>query len=193
MHQLTSQKIQYFTHNININNFDDKQFIDDLTDEIEVFYESEDQINFLILLKKELENKLKDHESKCQSTPEECHYSKVHNTAIFFVDQENQKIIEDNIQTSDWDNTYLNEQQVVGLNKKIDAALSQLEKLGLGQEVIFEEIEELKEKGKQIGLKDIKTLLLGKIVAYGERELMKEKTIQEIFHFMNESLKQISN
>ena len=45
--------------------------------------------------------------------------------------------------------------------------LEKLEKLGYGQEIIFDEIEELKSKSKKISKKDLKMMLIGKIVSFG--------------------------
>ena len=53
------------------------------------------------------------------------------------------------------------------LHKRIDSVLKKLEKLGLGQEIIFNEIDELKTKSKKISKKDLKMMLVGKIVSFG--------------------------
>lgn len=53
------------------------------------------------------------------------------------------------------------------LHQRIDSVLEKLEKLGFGQEIIFEEIEELKGKSKKISKKDLKMMLIGKIISFG--------------------------
>ena len=53
------------------------------------------------------------------------------------------------------------------LHDRIDSVLDKLEKLGLGQEIIFNEIDELKNKSKKISKKDLKMMLIGKIVSFG--------------------------
>ncbi|WP_010520316.1 hypothetical protein [Aquimarina agarivorans] len=57
--------------------------------------------------------------------------------------------------------------ELVDLHFKIDAVLEKLEKLGLGQEIIFEEIEGLKTKSKKISKKDLKLMLIGQLVSFG--------------------------
>lgn len=57
--------------------------------------------------------------------------------------------------------------ELADLHSRIDDILSKLEKLGYGQEIIFDEIEELKTKSKKITKKDLKMMLIGKIVSFG--------------------------
>ena len=70
--------------------------------------------------------------------------------------------------------------ELVELNKRIDKVLEELNKLGLGQNILFDEIEELKGKGKKISKKDLKLLLIGKIVSFGMKTIDTE-TAQNIF------------
>lgn len=70
--------------------------------------------------------------------------------------------------------------ELVELNKRIDKVLEELNKLGLGQTILFDEIEELKEKGKKISKKDLKLMLIGKIVSFGMKTIDTE-TAQGIF------------
>lgn len=66
------------------------------------------------------------------------------------------------------------------LHSRIDEVLTKLEKLGFGQEIIFDEIEELKSKSKKITKKDLKMMLIGKIVSFGAGKV-DSKTASEIF------------
>lgn len=70
--------------------------------------------------------------------------------------------------------------ELVDLNKRIDKVLQELNKLGLGQNILFDEIEELKGKGKKISKKDLKLLLIGKIVSFGMKTIDTD-TAQNIF------------
>ena len=60
------------------------------------------------------------------------------------------------------------------LHSRIDTVLDKLEQLGYGQEIIFEEIEELKAKSKKISKKDLKMMLIGKIVSFGMGKITPE-------------------
>lgn len=57
--------------------------------------------------------------------------------------------------------------ELTQLHERINSVLEKLEQLGYGQEIIFDEIEELKSKSKKISKKDLKMMLIGKIVSFG--------------------------
>jgi len=82
------------------------------------------------------------------------------------------------------DNEY-NLQELTDLHSRIDSVLEKLEKLGFGQEIIFDEIEELKSKSKKITKKDLKMMLIGKIVSFGVGKVDSE-TASEIFETITE-------
>lgn len=70
--------------------------------------------------------------------------------------------------------------ELIDLNDRIDKVLSELEKLGMGQEILFEEIESLKEKGKKVSKKDLGLILIGQLVSFGSGKLDNE-TIKSVF------------
>ncbi|MDM8162211.1 hypothetical protein QUH73_20525 [Labilibaculum sp. K2S] len=70
--------------------------------------------------------------------------------------------------------------ELIELNERIDNVLSKLEKLGMGQEILFEEIENLKEKGKKISKKDLGLILIGQLVSFGAGKIDSE-TIKFVF------------
>ena len=70
--------------------------------------------------------------------------------------------------------------ELADLHSRIDDVLSRLEKLGFGQEIIFDEIEELKSKSKKITKKDLKMMLIGKLVSFGVGKVDTE-TASQIF------------
>lgn len=78
------------------------------------------------------------------------------------------------------DDEEYNLKELTNLHSKIDDVLNRLEKLGFGQEIIFDEIEELKSKSKKITKKDLKMLLIGKLVSFGTGRITPE-TASEIF------------
>ncbi len=53
------------------------------------------------------------------------------------------------------------------VSARIDKVLEQLNKLGLGQSILFDEIEEMKDKSRKLSRKDFKMILLGKLMAFG--------------------------
>ena len=68
--------------------------------------------------------------------------------------------------------------ELTELHQRIDTVLERLDKLGFGQEIIFEEIEELKGKSKKISKKDLKMMLIGKIVSFGMGKIDTELAAQ---------------
>lgn len=67
------------------------------------------------------------------------------------------------------------------LDKKIDEIKTELWKLGLGQEIIFNELEELKEFYKKTDKKNWGQLLKGKLVDLGLSKLLDNDTISYIY------------
>lgn len=76
--------------------------------------------------------------------------------------------------------TDYNLKELIELNDRIDRVLNELEKLGMGQEILFEEIESLKEKGKKISKKDLGLMLIGQLVSFGSGKIDSE-TIKYVF------------
>ncbi|PQV51792.1 hypothetical protein CLV33_101725 [Jejuia pallidilutea] len=68
--------------------------------------------------------------------------------------------------------------ELTELHDRINSVLEKLEKLGYGQEIIFEEIEQLKGKSKKISKKDLKMMLIGKIVSFGMGKIDTELAAQ---------------
>lgn len=65
--------------------------------------------------------------------------------------------------------------EIVDLSQRIDDVLAHIEKLGMGQEVIFNEIDSLKEKSRKISKKDFNLLLIGQLVSFGSGLLTQEQ------------------
>src|SRR5690554_1267061 len=68
--------------------------------------------------------------------------------------------------------------ELTELHNRINSVLEKLEKLGYGQEIIFDEIEQLKSKSKKISKKDLKMMLIGKIVSFGMGKIDTELAAQ---------------
>ena len=70
--------------------------------------------------------------------------------------------------------------ELQAINQRIDQVLEQLNKMGLGQEIIWKEIEELKRKGKKLSKKDFTMLTIGKLFSFGMRAVGPDTT-KDIF------------
>tara|TARA_R110000868_G_scaffold4428_6_gene27862 strand:- start:4050 stop:4904 length:855 start_codon:yes stop_codon:yes gene_type:complete len=78
------------------------------------------------------------------------------------------------------------------LDRKLDQITEYLIKLGYGQEIIFEEIEELRELQSKISKKSWKQLLKGKLFDLVVDEILSKETVNQVFEFItNSSIKLI--
>ena len=73
---------------------------------------------------------------------------------------------------------------ITEFNSKVDKVLEKLEKLGYGQEIIFNEIEELRGLSKKLTKKTLSQVIKGKVVDLAVSEIINK----EIATFIYESL-----
>lgn len=73
------------------------------------------------------------------------------------------------------------------LNKKIDEVLLRLQKLGFGQEIIFNEIEELRELQTKLSKKSWGQLLKGKLVDLAIEKIVDVNTATFIYEYLTNS------
>lgn len=74
------------------------------------------------------------------------------------------------------------------LHKRIDLVLEKLTQLGYGQEILFEEIEQLKSKSKKISKKDLGLMLIGQLVSFGAGKVDNELAAEIFQNITNISL-----
>lgn len=72
------------------------------------------------------------------------------------------------------------------INKKIDVVLEKLESLGYGQEIIFEEIEELKSLSTKLNKKNWLQLLKGKVIDLAVSQVINKETASYILDTLSE-------
>lgn len=176
--------------------YNEQEFLGRLNEEIGLFRKNSDKIVHLRNIEIQFAKRKAEHELKCPQEPGDCPLSKKYDKCMFFVTQELENIAENYIDQSYFSsgNADLTPDQISELHEKIDTVLSRLEMLGLGQEIIFNEIEELKSASSKVSMKDFQLLLLGKLVAFGESKLMGEKSIQDLFGMAGKAWdKMISN
>ncbi|UIR56710.1 hypothetical protein LZQ00_02575 [Sphingobacterium sp. SRCM116780] len=75
--------------------------------------------------------------------------------------------------------------ELINLHKRIDSILEHLTKLGYGQEIIFDEIESLKNKAQKVSKKDLGLILVGQLVSYGSG-LIEPSLAAEIYQKVND-------
>jgi hypothetical protein len=72
------------------------------------------------------------------------------------------------------------------INKKIDVVLEKLESLGYSQEIIFEEIEELKSSSHKLNKKNWVQLLKGKVIDLAVSQVINKETASYILDILSE-------
>lgn len=75
--------------------------------------------------------------------------------------------------------------ELINLHKRIDSILEHLTKLGYGQEIIFNEIDSLKNKAQKVSKKDLGLILVGQLVSYGSG-LIEPNLAAEIYQKVND-------
>lgn len=176
------EKAKEFSDGIRHHSFNDREFINNLQYELDIYRKPQHKVEFLENIVQAIESKLQDHEETCTATPETCHFSKTHRNAIFFTKEELDYQIANLIGThKEGEEAKFSNDELKDVYSKIDIILEELNKLGLGQQIIFEEIESMKGNATKLNKKDFKMLFLGKVVGTGFIELLKNDTVQEFF------------
>jgi hypothetical protein len=170
--------------------FDEGTFVSQLQSEIFPFRDRE-KINLLTTIKTDVEKRKFDHEQTCSSSPEKCNTTKKFNKALMFISQEMEELGIMADRPTDFPNSEadFSESQMEKLHEKIDDVLYKLDKMGLGQEIIYEEIEQLKNDAGRVTKKDLGLMVIGKIVEYGSTEVSKIPEVQELYKYITNTVK----
>lgn len=89
------------------------------------------------------------------------------------------KIEETLSENADFDIDKFSFEELKSINSKIDSILEAVEKLDIGHEVIFEEIESLRTDAQKLSKKDFKSMALGKLINLGIDGLLDQNSISE--------------
>ena len=150
------------------------------------YYDSDDlKLKFLNELEHLIATSADDHSKKCTS-PGTCQQDKFYKHASFFVTQSQNSIEEsaDIYSFNYYPEDPFGDSELEQIQSKLDEVLIRLEKLELGQQIIFdgliEEFEELKELASKIGKKNFKQLLIGKLVELGVEKTLSLDIIQSV-------------
>lgn len=129
-------------------------------------------------------NKIQSSELRFLKEKESLNRSEVNNIRSINLELEKQQSLFENYTVDESELTGNDEEyslpELMDLHSRIDEVLSNLQKLGFGQEILFEEIEELKSKSKKITKKDLKMMLIGKLVSFSAGKIDTE-TASQIF------------
>lgn len=135
-----------------------------------------DKVAFLYVLRKETHKRCKEHEGCTNPT---CKMDKNYQTALFVIDQE-LEYLESALSKEQEPKDKISIEERVELKNKISQVLDELNKLGMGQQIVFEEIESLKEHF-ELGKKDWTQLLKGKLMDFVLQGLIEKAAVPMIY------------
>ena len=140
------------------------------------FNRDRDKLDFLKILKVSSSEDVEEHMSRgCNG----CGYEEPRNLAIFAIEQEIESINRYYTFEPKSDEAFSSTEES-SLHSKLNDILDKLEKQGFGQEIIFEEIEELKNHFN-LGKKTWFQLLKGKLIEMTIESVLEKTVAQEIY------------
>ena len=157
---------------------------DHVTTKLYDFNRDRDKLDFLkIIRQKSIEDRDK-HMKSCSG----CGYEEERKIGIFAIDQEIDDINRFYTYEPKTDDEFSVEQESE-LHNKLNDVLEKLEKQGFGQQIIFEEIEDLKNHFK-LGKKNWFQLLKGKVVDLTLKKVLDKTIVQDIYNQLSEGFEQ---
>jgi hypothetical protein len=153
-----------------------------LDERLHVYRTDKNKHEYLVFLRKLVEHDEATH--NCGKP--NCGHEQLTATAKLAIDQE-LELLSSYFSPSANINEFTNSEKV-DLNSKIDEALQKLSDLGIGQQVVFEEIEELKEH-LNLNKKNWLQLLKGKLMDLVTEKAIEVVTVQMIYATITESIK----
>jgi hypothetical protein len=151
-----------------------------------VIYPSDNnKYKFLKSTKKAGEELLFEHRKKCQKT--DC-AQVIGSQYLNFVINQELEIMAKYFKPGDFDKDEFSTTERIQTNSKVDDVLQKLSDLGLGQEILFEEINNLREHFN-LDKKNWVQLLKGKLVELGMEKVIDITVADMIFKTLTESIK----
>ena len=166
----------------NIENLSEK-----LSSKLYSFKRTKDKLFFLNVLRKEVLNQKLEHEKTCSK--KNCGISEEKDSGLFAIDQE----IEDISQFHEYQPKYpdeFNSEQKSELHNSLNEIKNKLNKLGFGQQIIFDELDELKEH-LNLGKKNWFQLLKGKLFDLSVSKALEETAVKEIYKTLSDGFENL--
>ncbi len=150
---------------------------DRLDSKLYLFRKDKDRLDFLKLLVNEINKDIEEHESDC--TRKGCQYREEREPGIFLIQQEIDEI-NDRFEFEPQKEDSFSVEDEISLHNKLNRILEQLNRQDAGQEVLFEEIESLKNHFN-LGKKTLFQLLKGKLVDVTIEKGIEIAFVQQIY------------
>lgn len=146
------------------------------------FNKDRDKLDFLKILRQNTVTLTEEHKKKCEGGG--CRFVEEREIGLFVIDQEIDDINKFYSFESEDSDKFTSDQES-GLHSKLNDIMDELRKLGLGQEIIFDEIESLKNHFN-LGKKTWFQLLKVKIVELTYEKVIDETIAKEIYSKLSE-------
>ncbi len=156
-----------------------------LTSKLYNFNRDRDKLDFLKILRVKAINDKEKHIKNCTAG---CGYEKARDIAVFAIDQEVDDINRFYIYEPKTEDKFSTEQES-NLHNRLNDILEKLEIQGFGQQVIFEEIEDLKNHFT-LGKKNWFQLLKGKVIDLTLKKVLDKTIVQEIYNQLSDGFEQ---
>lgn len=158
--------------------FDNSEFRGKLERRLRLHDKAEDQFIFLKRLETKVDEEKAEHLQKCTFTgdKEKCPETLFYSGLKYFTQQVLNKVSKNNLSSE-----YFTVQEKAQQTSKIDEVLAKLNELQLGQEIIYNDIEELKNL-PNLKKKNFNEVVKGKIVDWGLKKVLDPQTLKWIFN-----------
>jgi len=166
-----------------VNNLENLKDI--ITTKLYDFNRDRDKLDFLKIIRHKSVIDKEEHMKKCSG----CSYGEEREIGIFAIDQEIDDINSLYVYEAKSDNQFSVEEETE-LHNKLNDILDKLEKQGFGQEIIFEEIEDLKNHFN-LGKKNWFQLFKGKVFDLTLKKVIEKTFAQEIYNKLSEGFEQV--
>jgi len=151
------------------------------------FTRDRDKLDFLKILRQESVREKEEHKKVCNKNG--CPYEEERETGIFAIDQEIDSINRFYKYEPPSDDKFTPEEESE-LQCKLNIIAEKSKQLGYGQEIIFEEIESLKNHF-DLGKKNWFQLLIGKLFDLTLKSIIEKTIVVKVFNFLSDGFTQI--
>jgi hypothetical protein len=158
-----------------------------LTIKLSDFNWDRDKLDFLKILRQDTNVQKENHLKECQR--EGCDFPKDRDMGLFAIDQEIDDINKYYTFTPKPNDTFTSEEESK-LHSKLNEIIDQLKKQGFGQEIIFEEIESLKNHFN-LGKRTWFQLLKGKVIDLTLEKVLEKTIVKEIYDNLSDGYTEV--
>lgn len=156
-----------------------------ITSKLYDFNRDRDKLDFLKIIRQKSVDDRDEHMKSCNG----CGYGEERNIGIFAIDQEIDGINRFYSFEPKSEDEFTSEQESQ-LHNKLNDILNKLEQQGFGQQIIFDEIEDLKNHFN-LGKKNWFQLLKGKVIDLTLKKVLNKTIVQEIYNQLSDGFEQV--